>query len=144
MGKARGFLVMIYTVGSGELVKAVIMKHKVCVCFVPSEKAKQMISARLFAWCKEKNIVPWKAPAKPIELINWESQRNSQVVRTGDGPNPDPKRLRIGDPDPAIDRPGGESGGQSETLNKLGSGLITGTTPKVITPKIAGFGTNAL
>ena len=92
MGKAKGFLVMIFTVGSGEMVKAVIMKHKVCVCFVPSEKAKQMISARLFAWCKEKNIVPWKAPAKPIELINWESKGSSQLVRPGNGDiYPDPE-----------------------------------------------------
>ena len=124
---------MIFTVGSGEMIKAVLMKHKVCVCFLPSEKAKQMILARLFAWCKEKNIVPWKAPAKPIELINWESKSGSQLVRPGNGDiYPDPKKPKT-DPDPSIDRPnvpGGEPG--------------TTKLPQIITPKIVGFGTNAL
>ena len=130
--RARGFLVMIYTVGSGEMIKAAIMKHKVCVCFLPGEKARQMITARLFAWCKDKNVVAWKAPSKPIELINWEAKKSGQsLVRPGNGDiNPDPKKPKT-DPDPT----------PNPDPTKLPSPTKTLQIP---TPRIAGFGTNAL
>ena len=43
-------VVMIFTVASGEMVKAVILKHKYAVCFVPTAKAKDFVVGMLMEW----------------------------------------------------------------------------------------------
>ena len=66
-------VVMIFTVASGEIVKAVILKHKYAVCFVPTAKAKDFAVGRLMEWLKRGRILPPRPEIpKPEEVLMWE------------------------------------------------------------------------
>ena len=66
-------VVMIFTVASGEIVKAVILKHKYAVCFVPTSKAKDFVYGRLMEWLKQNRVLPPRPEIpKPDEVLRWE------------------------------------------------------------------------
>ena len=66
-------VVMIFTVASGEMVKAVILKHKYAVCFVPTAKAKDFAVGMLMEWLKRDRILPPRPEIpKPEEVLMWE------------------------------------------------------------------------
>ena len=72
-------VVMIFTVASGEMVKAVILKHKYGVCFVPTVKAKDFVHARLMEWLKQNNVLPPRPKIpKPDELLMWEKDHTGK------------------------------------------------------------------
>ena len=157
-------VVMIFTVASGEMVKAVILKHKYGVCFVPTVKAKDFVHARLMEWLKQNNVLPPRPKIpKPDELLMWEKDHTGKPNDPSQTIAPVPanvsKTLPADPPivpqtlpaDPSI---------VSKTLPAVPSATLptTATTadpaqkagvpivkvPSMVVPKIASFGSSIL
>ena len=115
-------VVITTTVGSGELFKAVLQKHKfgVGICKTATQKKQVMIKLKHFA--KLMNLVSFKdAPAKSDELLKYEKHL---VQKKADPATPLPKAPPA---DPA-------------TPKAPPAGLPIVSTP----PCLAGFGASAL
>ena len=145
---SRTDVVMIFSVASGEVVKAVILKHKYAVCFVPTLRAKEFAYARLFDWLKDSNIMPKRPPIpKPEGVLMWEkdhAQGQPNVPKTPPPTQPIvPKNLSPppGAPSTTLPPPSPNTPVVKADTTKA---VVTPKLPGLVVPKIAQFGSNLL
>ena len=142
-------VVLIFSVASGEIVKAVILKHKYAVCFVPTLRAKEFAYARLLDWLKHSNVLPPRPPIpKPEEVLMWERD-HAQGQPNVPKPSPPAQPIVPKNPSPPPSAPSATLPTPSaDTLvlkaDAAKNAVVTPKLPGIVVPKIAQFGSSVL
>ena len=142
-------VVMIFTVASGEMVKAAILKHKYAVCFVPTVKAKDFVVGMLMEWLKRDRILPPRPEIpKPEEVLMWERD-HTQGQPNVPKPPPPAQPIVPKNPSPPPSAPSATVPTPSaDTLvlkaDAAKNAVVTPKLPGIVVPKIAEFGSSVL